>query len=287
MISKAKFYMKIGYKLFKKDVVNNEDYRESYNGVANTYDFWLEKMGQYTDKIINSNHIPNNNEVKVLDFACGTGYMTKSLLKKNINYKITSVDFSEGMLGVLRNAVGDRVNIVHGDGLEFLKNTEEKFDVIFFGWALSYFDHKELFKLFKSRLNEGGIVAIITNVQGTLDKIEDIFLKVMMENQKAVIKPMEIKFNLPKGKDGLVKWFNKFNFEAIELGEGEIEPAFDKPEELLEWLNKTGVAAGTKNIFNDYEKIKPNLIGEIKSEKYKDGKYRINHKFAYGIFKSV
>jgi len=72
-------------------------------------------------------------------------------------------------------------------------------------WALSYFNYKELFKLFKKVLNPGGSVGVITNVQGTLSGIEDVFMKVMYKNHKEVIKPMDIKLNLPNGKG----WLNK------------------------------------------------------------------------------
>lgn len=285
MFNKLTFYTKIGYKLLKKDKVNNHDYRKEYNEVSDTYKHWLSEMGKHTDKIINSQYIVKDKELKILDFACGTGYITKALLEKDIKCKITAVDFSEGMLQKWRGLVEDKVTIIHCDGIEFLKNTEEKFDVIFFGWALSYFNYKELFKLFKKVLNRGGVVGIITNVQGTLYKIEDIFLKVMNENQHCIVKPMDIRLNLPKGKEGLAKWFYRYDFEPLEMGDGEVKFAFNEPEELLEWLNKTGATAGTAKIFNDYNIIKPKLIHEIKREKYKEGKYHINHKFAYGIFK--
>ena len=36
----------------------------------------------------------------------------------------------------------------------------------------------------------------------------------------------------------------------------------------------------------DYDKIKEQLIEEIKKLKYENGKYKINHKFVYGLFSS-
>ena len=84
--------------------------------------------------------------------------------------------------------IRDRVN---SEGIEFLRSTDERFDMIYFGWALSYFNYRELFELFKKVLNPKGRVKIITNVQGTLSGIEDIFLKVMYKNQGQVIKPMD------------------------------------------------------------------------------------------------
>lgn len=285
MINKIWFYSKLGYRLIKRDVVSRVDYREEYDKVSDTYHYWLKEMGRYTDNIIHSKYIEINRELKILDFACGTGYITKSLLNKSKKYKITSVDQSNKMLEKLLDISDPRVTAVQSDGIEFLKTTNEKYDVIFFGWALSYFDHNELLGLFNRVLKPEGILAIITNVEGTLDKIEKIFLKVMSENQKEVIKPMDIKLNLPGGKKGLVKWCNKCGFKALEAEEGEVFFSFKKPEELLQWLNITGAAAGTRKIFKDYDKVKSLIIEKIKKEKYKNGDYKINHKFAYGIFR--
>lgn len=285
MISKILFYSKLGYKLIKKDVVNRDDYRGEYDKVSDTYHYWLKEMGRYTDNIIHSKYIDADKELKILDFACGTGYITKGLLNKSIKYKITSVDQSNKMLEKLLGINDLRVTAIQSDGIEFLKTTNEKYDVIFFGWALSYFDHNELLKLFYRVLEPEGILAIITNIEGTLDKIEKVFLKVMSENEMEVIKPMDIKLNLPKGKKGLVKWCNKCRFKVLEVEEAEVFFSFKEPEELLQWLNITGAAAGTRKIFKNYDKIKPFIIEKIKKEKYKNGVYEINHKFAYGIFR--
>jgi ubiquinone/menaquinone biosynthesis C-methylase UbiE len=285
MINKILFYSKIGYKLLKKEVVNQDDYRVEYDKISDTYGYWLNEMGRYSDNIINSKYIDTDKELKILDFACGTGYITKALLNKFAKHKITAVDQSSKMLEKLKSIDDNRVTIIKSDGIEFLKNSNEEFDVIFFGWALSYFNHNELLKLFNGVLKKQGILAIITNVDGTLDKIEKIFLDVMSEKQKEVIKPMDIKLNLPKGKEGLVKWCNQYGFKALEAGEGEVFFSFKKPEELLQWLNITGAAAGTRKIFKDYNEVKPFIIEKIKKEKYKNGVYEINHKFAYGVFR--
>lgn len=285
MINKILFYSKLGYKLLKKEVVSREDYRGEYDKVSDTYAYWLKEMGKYTDNIINSNYIDTDKELTILDFACGTGYITKGLLNKSTKFKITSVDQSNKMLEKLKDISSPRVTVIQNDGIEFLKASNEKFDVIFFGWALSYFDHDELLKLFNRVLKPEGILAIITNVEGTLDKIEKIFLKVMSENQEQVIKPMDIKLNLPKGKTGLVKWCNKYGFKDLEVEEGEVFFIFKEPEELLQWLNITGAVAGTSKIFKNYNEIKPLIIEKIKKEKYKNGIYEINHRFAYGIFR--
>lgn len=285
MLKKIVFYTEVGYKIIKKDVINSEDYKNEYNKVSRTYDHWLDEMGRFTDQIIKPKSMIAGRKLKILDFACGTGYITKKLIEKNIDCEITAVDFSEEMLNGLRSLKDNRIKVIKSDGIGFLKKTDEIYDIIYFGWALSYFNYKELFQLFKRVLNPKGTVAIITNTQGTLAGIEDIFMRVMYQNPKEVLKPMDIKFNLPRGKDGLMKWLGRYGFQAVEANEGEVFVGFNKPDQLLQWLNETGAAAGTVCIFRDYSIIQKSLIKEIKKAKYKDGKYEINHKFAYGIFR--
>lgn len=51
------------------------------------------------------------------------------------------------------------------------------------------------------------------------------------------------------------------------------------------YFRTSGAAAGTACIFKDYDSIKDNLLAEISKVKYRNGKYEINHKFSYGIFR--
>lgn len=287
MFKEILFYSKIGLKLLKKDKVDKEDYKKDYNEVSDTYIQWLNKMGRFTDMIITDEYMVKDKKIKILDFACGTGYISQRLLEQDIDCEITAVDYSEKMLAELNKIKDARLRVINCDGIEFLKNTNEKYDIIYFAWALSYFDHKELFELFRKVLNPEGRVHIITNVKGTLGGIESIFLKVMYKRQEQLAKPMDIKFNLPNGKRGLTKWFNQYGFEEVKLEEDEVVIAFDNAEELIDWLSKTGAIAGTSHIFKDYTAIKEDLIEEIRKAKYKDGKYEINHKFVYGIYNIV
>jgi ubiquinone/menaquinone biosynthesis C-methylase UbiE len=278
------------FKMLHKEVVNQEDYQASYNEIANTYQYWTTEMGKFTDKIITPamllNDASGQKTIKVLDFACGTGYISRKIVGMGVRCEVTAVDISEKMLESCADLRDQGVKLVHMDGIDFLTRTEEKFDIILCGWALPYFEHKMLLKLFKDKLTEGGIVGVIANSKGTLHKMEEIFIKVMSENPDNVRKPMKISLQLPKGKEGLENWFRHHGFAALEIDEGEVAFSFDTPEELLEWLNQTGALAGTMQIFNHYENVKGDILREIRKEKCKDHQYVINHKFVYGIFRN-
>ena len=281
--------MNMIYKIIKKEVVDLDDYRASYNDVADTYGCWVEKMGRFTDHIIKPHlvceKIDNDKEpIKVLDFACGTGYISRKLLLSSISCEITAVDLSDKMLEVCNDLSLQGVNLIHMDGMTFLENTTEQYDMILCGWALPYFSHEKLLKNFGRVLKKDGIIGVIANSKGTLDKMEKIFLKVMEKNPQEVNKPMNITFNLPNGEKGLKRWFELQGFYPLELHEDESVFSFDTGEALLDWLNQTGVMAGTKMIFKDYDQVKEQLIEEIEKLKYDNGKYNINHKFVYGLF---
>ncbi len=283
MIKSIKFYIRMLLKLLRRDIISKEDYMREYDKVSATYNLWLNAMGGYTDRIIKPDLLEGSK--KILDLACGTGYISSKLYEKNKNLHITAVDISSDMLSSIDKEIKERIRMVNADGIDFLKNADEIYDGIYCGWALPYFDHDELIKLMYNRMNDQGIVSVISNCKGTLSGIENIFLNVMKDNQSKINRPMEIAFNLPKNKKEFSMWFEKHGFIALELGEDEVEFSFDSPLDLHEWITKTGAIAGTKKIFKDYDVVLEDVLKEIEKKKYREGKYVINHKFVYGIFK--
>ncbi len=283
MIKSIKFYTRMLLKLLRRDIISKEDYMREYDKVSATYNLWLNAMGRYTDRIIKPELL--NSSKNILDLACGTGYISSKLYENDKNSHITAVDISSDMLSGIDKVVREKIKMVNSDGINYLKSTVEIYDAIYCGWALPYFDHDELIKLMYNRVNNQGVVSIISNSKGTLSGIENIFLNVMKDNQSEIDRPMEIASNLPRDKKELRRWFEKYGFETLELGEDEVEFAFDRPLDLHEWITKTGAIAGTKKIFKDYEVVLEDVLKEIEKKKYREGKYVINHKFVYGIFR--
>ena len=292
-------YCKIIWYYFTNKKIKQIDYKDEYDIVSKTYSLWIEKMGKYTDNIIKPQYIienikengKNKENIEILDFACGTGYITKKILEEfnanNFNrFKITSNDISCEMINFAKkNIIDKRVYFIEKAGLEFLKNTEnEKYNAIFCGWAMPYFDYNLLIKEFYRTLKSDGIIAVILNCRGTLNHIEEIFVETMLEYSSSIQKIMDIRFSLPKNTIELNKWFRKYNFDSLEEGAGEEKVYFDKPDELYKWLRETGAIAGTGKIFNKNEIIEKTIIEKIRKKCFFDSKYIINHKFVYAIF---
>ena len=284
MFKKLIMYLKMIQLFIAKKIVNREDYKKEYDTVSATYGKWLGLMAPNTERIIRPDMIKGK-QLKILDLACGTGYIASRLVDINPKCDITCVDISQGMLEKAKaNLPDSNITFINQDGIEFLKTNTDKYDIIFFGWALSYFNHKTLFNLFDRNLKDDGHVCIITNVSGTLKDIEQIYIDVMSENIEAVNKVMEIKFNLPDGETGLIKWLNESGFAKIESHEGEEIVRYDTPTQLYEWLRQTGALAGSGMIFKEDSGMENKIIEKLKERKFNDGVYEINHKFAYGIF---
>lgn len=285
MINRFKLYLKLGKSFLKNKVVTGEEYGEEYNNIAQTYNYWCEIMGKHVDKIIKSEYIIQKESPIIIDLACGTGYITRKILSNDFKGYIEGVDISRKMIEKCWDIEGDNVKFICKDAIKYLYERKEKAHAIYCGWALPYLDHREFLKSADKVLYNDGIIGVIANCKGTLEGIEKIYLEVMEENIDEVIKPMDARLRLPRGTGELERWFRKYNFYPLEIGEGEEIVRYDTPEELYDWLCKTGVLAGTNKIFKDMDKIHGAVVEKLRQRKYNRGKYIVNHKFVYGIFK--
>jgi cyclopropane fatty-acyl-phospholipid synthase-like methyltransferase len=99
---------------------------------------------------------------KVLEIGCGNGMLTFFLLKRKI--EITAIDISEKAIGNLNqwfqeDIKNKRLKLACGDLMEFLENSDEKFDVIIGSGIIHHIqqkDRKKLFYLVYEKLNPGG-----------------------------------------------------------------------------------------------------------------------------------
>ncbi len=281
--------MKMVYLFLTKRIIRSEEYRDEYNKVANTYQNWLKLMNKYTDRILQLDHLRNQTNTHILDFACGTGYISEYILKaiKNSTLKITAVDISEKMIEIAKNNITDsRCTFLVQDGTEFLtKTASESYHALFCGYALPYFNHKRIIKEFHRVLKEQGTAHFILNCKGTLKGIDEIYIDTMREFPSSINKIMEIRYQLPKDQNELKIWFEKRHFITIFLDTVEEIVNFDTPEELYNWLKDTGAIAGTGHIFSDDKEIEKSIIEKIRLRCYFEEKYRVNHKFVLGVFK--
>ncbi|NHJ33514.1 MAG: class I SAM-dependent methyltransferase [Asgard group archaeon] len=289
LFKKLRSSMKMVYLFLTKRIVRSEDYRDEYNKVASTYQTWLNKMNKHTDSIIQVDHLKNKMNIHILDFACGTGYITEKILVSLMEsaMKITAVDISDKMVEIAKNQISDsRCSFLVQDGTDFLVGEmSEEYDAVFCGYALPYFNHRKIIKEIYRVLKKQGTAHFILNCKGTLKGIDEIYMDTMKEFSSSLSKIMEIRYQLPKDQNELKSWFEKRNFTTVFLDTVEEIVSFNTPEELYNWLRNTGAIAGTGHIFSEDKEIEESIIDKIRNRCKHESKYQINHKFALGIFK--
>jgi len=98
----------------------------------------------------------------ILDVGCGYGYLSYFLHYKNVNRKITGVDYDEDKISIASNGF-DKTNNLTFKHIDINNYTFETFDAILFNDVLHYFSkEKQLQLLEKSvlNLNKEGIILI-------------------------------------------------------------------------------------------------------------------------------
>ncbi|MGB7341433.1 MAG: class I SAM-dependent methyltransferase [Phototrophicaceae bacterium] len=124
-----------------------EQQQAYYRARSAEYDQWWERQGRYDQgternqqwqiegQIVRDtlHQLPAQNHI--LELACGTGIWTKELVK--LGQSITAVDASAEMLAINQAKVqSDRVTYIQAD--LFTWQSEQQFDMIFFGFWLSH-----------------------------------------------------------------------------------------------------------------------------------------------------
>lgn len=289
LLRKLHTYMKMVFLFLTKRIVRRDDYRDEYNIVASTYHNWLKKMNKHTNTILKIDHLKSRKNIHILDFACGTSYISAAILSslKDSTMKINAVDISDKMIEIAKGKISDsRCSFLVQDGTDFLIGEEdEKYDAIFCGYALPYFNQKKVIKEFHRILKKEGTAHFILNCKGTLKGIDEIYIDTMKEFPSSMIKIMEIRYQLPKNQNDLKSWFERRHFSTVFLDTVEEFVSFNTPEELYNWLKETGAIAGTGRIFSEDKEIEESIVTKIKNRCYSEDKYCINHKFIQGIFK--
>lgn len=101
--------MQLFLTVLKKKMKSSKNAFTAYNGFAFVYDKLTENVdyGEMASRIIEVLKENNVLEGTVLDLACGTGNMIKSLKAKEPKYDFIGVDASEEMLTETRNKLSD------------------------------------------------------------------------------------------------------------------------------------------------------------------------------------
>ena len=108
------------------------DLKQHFNEVAENYDATIEKnlvnYNQMIEALINA--IPDNESPRILDLGCGTGNITKKVLERFPNGKVTCFDLSEKMIEIAKEKLSDYDNIEYVMGDFTIIDIIDKYDAI-------------------------------------------------------------------------------------------------------------------------------------------------------------
>ena len=80
----------------------------------------------------------NKKDMKILEIGCSTGGMLQAMYKDGFK-NLVGIDMCEGNIRIAKKRNGN-IQYLTGDGIEFLKNSSEKFDII---CSRAVFEHME------------------------------------------------------------------------------------------------------------------------------------------------
>lgn len=121
----------------------------------------------------------------LVDLCTGTGDLSQMILSKNPHMKITGLDFSEQMLQIARENIGQNVTFVQGDVLQ-MPFSDKSFDLATLAFSLRNFENLEVFFQEVNRvLQDGGHFYFVE-----LTKPNNIFLRSLYYFHLNVILPL-------------------------------------------------------------------------------------------------
>ena len=228
-------------KLLTCRFLNNKDYAQGYNKIAQEYDKnWLCYIWEHTEKFLQKLP-PANSSLPILDLGCGTGFSTDYLARHYNGNPVIGIDISSEMLKKAKEK-SPQLQFVCDDMLNYLKKQPDKSAaIICSSWAIGYSNPQKIAAEAHRVLEPGGTFAFIVNTIDTLPKIFDAFRKTMYNHPQHIKKLLWPRF--PKD----FSFVKKQNFEELYSEKNNISIPI-KEEEIADWVFKTGIMSGFEQV---------------------------------------
>lgn len=274
---------------FTNKFTDLNDIANSYTRVSKNYDeIFLKEMHKYNEEMLkeialkyDTRNLEEN--INILDLACGTGFNSRFLNNIFNKSKFTLVDISEGMLNEARKNCNFNSSFIKKDMISFLKScADDSFDVVICAWAIKYQDPKKIIKEVSRILKKDGYFAVIVNLKSTLPEVRKIYPSLVLKSYRNVDKIMKELPN-PISENSFIRWFIERGFSKEKVKSGAHIFKFESVEELRNFVTSTGALAGFDSMVDmENNKIKDNMIDLFNSKGIKT----ITHKYVWGVFKN-
>jgi len=229
------------------------------------------------DHIVKTIEESANANAKILDLACGDGFLLKKLRQASPDFDLFGIDMSESELQVARKNLSSlEVSLLNGKA-QTLPFSDSNFDGILCHMALMLMDDiEQVISEIHRCLKAKGIFTCIVGGKFNKNPIMTQFIELLdsslaFEN-KTWLRNLGDKRT--RTSEGLLSLFEK-NFEAIEVNDFEIH-FNSQPESLLPFfmlMYDVGLLSS-----NQKNKLQEQFLVEL--EKAKDSSGRVQHSFS-------
>ena len=226
---------------------------------------------------------------RVVELACGTGHLTEAIAEQLQGFgSIKAVDMSGGMLTKARkrlDAYPDlNTELEQGDMLAFIeRQPSDSADLVVCGWAICYTKPTKLLKQIHRVLVPGGRVVIIETRADALIVLRDSLEAVLGSDPSMMTRMVHV--SLPKNPGVLKRWFEQTDLKPQVLREGEQVLPWKTADEAVEWVERSGAAAGFRDAIHASRlpELRTKLRDELHRRLSQDSSLRLTHTFVVGV----
>ncbi|MEV8514215.1 methyltransferase domain-containing protein [Dactylosporangium sp. NPDC051484] len=226
---------------------------------------------------------------RVVELACGTGHLTEAVAEQlRGRGSIKAVDMSGGMLAMARKRLaahpGLDTELEQGDMLAFIERQPSRSaDLVVCGWAICYTKPARLLRQIHRVLVPGGRVVIIETRDDALVLLRDSLEAVLGSDPSMMTRMVHV--SLPKNPGVLRRWFEQTGLQPLVLREGEQVLPWKTAEEAVEWVERSGAAAGFRDAIqaSRLPELRSKLRDELHRRLVQDPTLRLTHTFVVGV----